>query len=414
MTITFAETRMDMHRAEAVEAAVENAVAEYADVDPLRGEYMGDGIPRTADGIPYDPETGRTNRIVLTKGGRSYRLLSPADVPTRQLRFLWYPWLRPGLNVLAGLGGSRKSTFAAFMCAQATRGLFTDQNGDHCPKTHVLYISQGEDDVNSILAPRLLAQGADSEYMHIFQVSAQGAFGTETTIPASAKDLQAIKSIASELKPGLIVFDPLSLLVNGDINSYQDVQPALVACNELAAIAGDCAVLGLHHWNKSGGFTGSQKFQDTARSFMEIATDPTDDHASIVTLTKANNSDKPSIRLTAAIVPFQNSDGTTSNVQIIGQTNESKVTVEDVRKFRANGEDAEDLGEIDQWCLDYLRTHGGKALSTEVYEAGGKAGYSRDQLKRAGRRSPYIEPKKDSKVMQGRWCWILNLKGNAQ
>lgn len=388
------------------------AVADYNDLDTSRGEYIGDGIARTAEGIPYDPETGRTgpNAITITHGTRTLRLISPADVQTRRLTFLWHPWLREGLNIIAGYGGSRKSTFAAYMCAQTTRGLLTDQDGHTNTPAHVLYISQGEDDTASILAPRLLAQGSDPAYTHILQVSTLGTLGTETTVTASREDLDGIKTICAELKPALIVFDPLSLLVNGDINSYQDVQPALVACNELAALADGAAVLGIHHWNKNGGFTGSQKFQDTARSFMEIAADPTDENASIVTLTKANNSRKPSLRLTAQIIPYHCTDGSTTTVQIISHTTPSNVTVEDLRRFQTNGEDAEDLNEIDRWCLTYLQTHEGRALSTEVYEAGRKAGYSRDQLKRAQRRSTLITLKKETKLMQGRWCWTLNPK----
>lgn len=417
MSMTFAQTRADKRRTELAETAMSAALADVAaDLDPTRGEFIGDGIPRTAEGIPYDPLTGATGigRITFTSKNREYRLVSPGDVETRELAFLWYPWLRPGLNIIAGYGGSRKSTFAAYVAAQATKGKLTDQHGNQCKPTHVLYIHQGEDDVNSVLAPRLLAQGCDPEYTHLLQISVTGMFGTETTVPASAQDLEAIKRMAMALKPGLVIIDPLALLVNGDINSAQDVQPVLVACNELAALTDGAAILGLHHWNKNGGFTGSQKFQDTARSFMEIAIDPTDDTASILTLTKANNSGKPSTRLTAALADWTNKDGTTSKVQIISHMEATNMTVEDLRAIRANGDDAEDLNEIDTWCLTYLRTHNGKALSTEVYEAGHKAGYSRDQLKRAGRRNKNIDVRKDAHVLQGRWCWTLKKKDETQ
>ena len=410
MTVTFSETRADAQRAALVERAVEQslalAVADYVEVDPLRGEFVGDGIPRTAEGIPYDPETGRTglNAINVCTNGRSLRLVSPNEVHTSRLQFLWYPWLRPGLNILAGEGGSRKSTFAAYMCAQATRGLLTDQDGHQCQPQHVLYIGQGEDDVASVLAPRLNAQGCIDEYTHILDVSVDGMFGTTTTVSASAQDLDAIKTICRQLQPGLIVFDPLSLLVNGDINSYQDVQPALVACNELAKLSGNAVVLGIHHWNRRGTFTGSQKFQDTARSFMEITTAPDDKTASIASITKANNSDKPSLRLTADLAPYECSDGTTATVQIISKVESSKLSVEDIRNSRTNGEDMDDVNDIDYWLLRYMKTNDGKAVYRDVMDAGRKNGYSIDQLKRAKKRL-HIESSKGK--FQGASYWKL-------
>ncbi|MBW3080671.1 AAA family ATPase [Bifidobacterium saguinibicoloris] len=358
------------------------------DIDTHRGEYMGDGIARTANGTPYDPETGNVGKgsITLTSGQRTFRLVSPADIKTTRLRFLWYPWLRPGLNVIAGEGGSRKSTFSAYVCAQATRGLLADQDGNRNKPGHVLYIAQGEDDTASVLAPRLLAQGCDPQYTHILQVSVLGTFGTETTATVGREDLDAIKTICAELRPVLIVFDPLALLVPGDINSYQDVQPALVACNELAEIAGGGSVLGIHHWNRNGSFTGSQKFQDTSRSFMEIAVDPDYRTTSIVSLTKANNAPKSSLRITADLVPYECSDGTTTTVQIIRATAPSKLSVEDLRQSRVNGEDADDMNDIDRWLVRYLKTNENRAVYGDIINAGRKSGYSRDQLKRAKRR----------------------------
>lgn len=406
MTVMFAETRADAQRVALAEQAMTEAVVDYAEVNPSRGEYVGDGIPRTAGGIPYDPETGRTGKgaITVCKNGRSLRLISPRDVHTKRLQFLWYPWLRSGLNILAGDGGSRKSTFAAYMCAQATRGLLTDQDGHTCQPQHVVYIGQSEDDIESVLAPRLDAQGCVDEYTHILDVSVDGMFGTTTTVSASAKDLDKIKTMCRELHPGLIVFDPLTLLIDGDINSYSDVQPALVACNELAAIAGGAAVLGIHHRNKRGTFTGSQKFQDTARSFMEITTDPDDKTASIVSITKANNSDKPSLRLTADLVSYECSDGTTTTVQIISKVEASKISVADISDSRANGEDSDDVNDIDHWLIRYLKTNDGKAVYKDIKDAGHKTGYSIDQLKRAKRR---LHIESDKGKFQGASYWKL-------
>lgn len=409
MTLGIAESHEERRHTMQAERELARAVARYG-ADATRGGSAGNGIPRTGDGVPRDPGTGHPvpGRIVITKGNRRLSLVSPAEVRTRRLRFVWHPWLREGLNVLAGYGGSRKSTFAAYMCAQATRGLLTDQDGNRCPPTHILYIGQSEDYVDSVLVPRLNASGCVSELTHILTVSETDESGTETTVSAAARDLKEIKEMCCQIKPGLIVIDPLSLLISGDVNSFQDVQPALVACNELAAVSDGAAVLGLHHWNKNGTFTGSQKFQDTARSFMEIAVAPDDDTASVVSLTKANNSSRPSLRLHAAIVPYECDDGTTTDVQIIDDVSSARLSVDDIRQSRATGDDADDMNDVDAWLAGYLKANRGSAAYRDVMEAGRKEGYSRDQLKRAKKRL-HIASVKDG--FQGKSCWKMPEEG---
>ncbi|MBT1169597.1 AAA family ATPase [Bifidobacterium sp. SO4] len=406
--VTIAASKDTLRRTALVEEAMKAAETLYADVMPERGEHIGDSINRTAEGIPCDPETGKVgaDAIRITKGARSVSLLDLREIKTKPLQFLWYPWLRPGLNVLAGKGGSRKSTFAAYIVAKATNGELADDHGKKCGKLRVLYIDQGEDDLASVLVPRMKAQGADLELVRLLRVTTLGAFGTETTVMAGKQDLEAIKRIVAEWKPELIVFDPLSLLVNGDINSYQDVQPALVACNELAQLSEGCAVLGLHHWNKEGKFTGSQKFEDTSRSFMEIAADPDDDMASVVSLSKANNSGKLSIRLTAKLTPFKTDDGGTTTVQTIDHVEESIITVEDIRQTLASGTNAEERSEIEQWIVDYLMKQPNReALANTIINEGFKvAGYTRDQLKRAKKK---VAVSKKSSEFQGAWVWHL-------
>ena len=406
--IAIAASKDTLRRSALAEKALNEAEKIYADIMPERGERVGDGISRTAEGIPYDPETEKfgADAIRVTKGARSVSLQDLREIKTKPLQFLWYPWLRPGLNVLAGKGGSRKSTFAAYIVAKATKGELIDDHGNKCGKLRVLYVDQGEDDLASVLVPRMKAQKADLELVRLLKVTTLGAFGVETTAIAGKQDLEAIKSIVAEWKPGLIVFDPLSLLVNGDINSYQDVQPALVACNELAQLSEGCAVLGLHHWNKEGKFTGSQKFEDTSRSFMEIVADPDDDTASIVSLSKANNSNKPSLRLTAKLSEFRTDDGGTTTVQTIDRVDESTITVEDIRQTLASGTDAEERNEIEQWIADFLAKQPNReARSTTVFNEGFKvAGYTRDQLKRAKKK---VAVSKKSSEFQGAWVWHL-------
>lgn len=362
----------------------------WPDVMPVlaeRGEFVGNGIAHTADGVPFDPMSGKIGQLTLTKGNRTSTLVSLDAVPPDTLKFMWYPFIRQGINILSGKGGSRKSTFAAWICTQATQGQLRDKQGNPCGKCRVLYIDQGEDDIAAVLAPRFRVQGADLSLVRVYQATVTGESGVEVPVTTGPKDMPALRSLVSEYKPNLIVVDPLALFVDGDINSSQDVQKALVACRELADISAEgCALLGLHHWNKSGVFTGSQKFEDTSRSFMDIASDPDDGTSSIVSLSKANNSDKPSIRITAALEEYTAADGTVDTVQVIRDVQPSKISVDNLRQSILNGEDADDMRDIDRWLRQFMASRGGKVLYSEIIEAGAKAHYSLSQLKRAKRR----------------------------
>lgn len=402
MTVTFAESKADMQRAAITEQTMRQAEAEYADavdLDATRGEHEGDGIARTSEGTPYDPVTGSVGTLAITKGNRTARLISLADVKPRPLHYLWHPFLREGVNILAGEGGARKSTFAAYIAAQATRGLLSDENGFKCEPQRVLYIDQGEDDLEAVLQPRFMAMNADANLVKFYQSTTVGPFGTEIPLTTSAADLNSLRTLVQEWKPGLIIVDPIAMFVDGDINSAKDVQPAMLACRELAVLAGEGAViLGLHHYNRSGTVSGSQKFIDTARSFMEIIKDPDNEDVSIMSLTKANNAALRSLKITASI---------TDNVQAISRVEHSNVSVEDIRQSRLNGEDAEDMNDIDRWLIRYLKDNNGKAVRSDILEAGfkSKGHFSKDQLRRAKKRLHITSDNKGT--FQGAWYWYL-------
>lgn len=371
------------------------------------------GIPLTENGTPFEPlNSGRPasiDCIELTEGDRTAVLVDPRSRKTRAVRYLWFPWIRKdGTTILAGPGGARKSTFAAYIAAEATNGRLLDKKGNANDACRVLYVTQGEDDLDSVLIPRIEAQGADLDLFRVFQIRVPAHDGLEVDAATGAQDLNLLRRMVAAYKPGLVVLDPLSLLIDGDINSYRDAQPALVACNELSQLGDGCAVLGIHHWNRAGTFTGSQKFQDTARVFMEIAPDPRDANSSIVSVTKANNSNKPSMRLTAGIVPFTTDDGEMDDVQIIAGVQPSDITVDDIRGARADGEDVEDADDCGAWLLDFLHKQGGAALAREVLDAGMKAHFSESQIKRAKNRlARHVRSEKDPKIFQGRWTWKL-------
>lgn len=64
-------------------------------------------------------------------------------------------------------------------------------------------------------------------------------------------DLKAVELKIREVKPRLIAFDPLYLMFEGDVNSAQQLTPALSWLMYLKQTY-NCAVILVHHWNKHG------------------------------------------------------------------------------------------------------------------------------------------------------------------
>lgn len=62
---------------------------------------------------------------------------------------------------------------------------------------------------------------------------------------------EALENFLTEVRPTLVIFDPLYLMFQGDVNSAKELQPALqwlmALRNELRT-----AVMLIHHWNKNG------------------------------------------------------------------------------------------------------------------------------------------------------------------
>lgn len=65
-----------------------------------------------------------------------------------------------------------------------------------------------------------------------------------------------------ELKPSLVIFDPLYLMFSGEINSAKELNPVLIWLLSIKERFG-CAVILIHHWNKGG--TGKEKVRGGQR-----------------------------------------------------------------------------------------------------------------------------------------------------
>jgi hypothetical protein len=107
-----------------------------------------------------------------------------------------------------------------------------------------------EDSARSTIKPRLMAANADVRRIHRPVARYRGA----RDLVSLPDDLERIAELAHETGARLLVVDPLSAALAGDVNSHrdQDVRRALAPLAQLAEDA-DLAVLLLAHFNKAPG-----------------------------------------------------------------------------------------------------------------------------------------------------------------
>jgi RecA-family ATPase len=171
------------------------------------------------------------------------------------------------ISVLAGPPGLGKTTLAVDLAAHVTRG---DLPGDIDDPASVLYVSA--EDVDSILASRLVAAGGDRERFLVLEA------GAGLKLPDHAA---ALADTAVSKGAKLIVIDPWSAFSTGDSHIEAEVRQAMAPMH--AALAEqEIAVLLVMHLNKSNAadlirrVSGSVAHTAAPRSALLWARDPSD------------------------------------------------------------------------------------------------------------------------------------------
>jgi hypothetical protein len=207
------------------------------------------------------------------------------DEPMESIKWLWPGWLPLGKLVLyAGPGGVGKSTVTFSWAATISKG-GKWPDGLPCQPGRVL-IWSGEDDIRDTMKPRLVAMGANCERIDVIRTMHGEIFDP-------AKHFAQLKV---QLKKGdvkLLIIDPITSAVAGDMNKTNEVRRNLQAIVDFAADL-DCCVVGITHFNKSSAgknpterVTGSQAF--TALSRMTIVSQKDQDSGEcVIARTKSN------------------------------------------------------------------------------------------------------------------------------
>jgi AAA domain len=248
-------------------------------------------------------------------------------------------WVWPGripagkVTMLDGDPGLGKSCITIDLTARvSTASPFPD--GHKPDKARCVLLLSAEDGVEDTIVPRLQAAGANRKLVTIVDHVADDGGPRPVELPA---DIDRIEKWCASLiyadddspdafwtTPGLVIIDPLTAFLAGEVNAHrdQDVRRVLFRLKVMAEETG-CAVVCVRHLNKAPGTNplyrggGSIGIIGAARSGLLVGVDPDDEDRRILAVSKSNLAAKaPSLAYRVLGATFRHGDEQIPTVRI--------------------------------------------------------------------------------------------------
>jgi hypothetical protein len=326
-----------------------------------------------------DEDDGPSRRIVLTPA---------SSITIRPVKWLWEDRLPLGaLSLLGGREGIGKSILAYQLAADLTTGSLPGVF--HRQPKPVLVVAT-EDSWEQTIAPRLLAAGGNLDLALQVEVVTVAAWRDQIVLPL---DVAALREKVLEVRPALMVLDPLMGRVSGKLDTHVD-QEVRQALEPLVAMADETsmAVLGLVHVNKSTSVDpltlvmASRAFTAVPRAVLFVAVDP--DKSGVRVLGQPKNSlgrpDLPHLAFTIHeehVADTNEGPVTTGKLRWLGETDR---TIHSLLRDGLEARNGTGSGVTDAagWLTDYLSIH--KVVESQRAKADGVGvGHNRAALDRA-------------------------------
>ncbi|SKC50497.1 AAA family ATPase [Plantibacter cousiniae (nom. nud.)] len=356
-------------------------------------------VPDTAK-----PERGERRTVRLTKAS-AIRTEKQLELKRGQVPL-------GTLTVVAGRGGEGKSTWVLGWLAEGTHGRL---EGDLHGMPITALIVSIEDSWATVMVPRLKAAGADLDRVIRLDVDTTVDTVTTETMPTLPLDIELFRRGIRDSGAKVLVLDPASSLMSGDLNKRIDARQSLDA---LAALARDeeVAIVLILHLAKGAGspsdkISGSHALRDAVRSVLMVARVSEDTDERVLTVDKSNYSQSvgQSFAFTIEATTVVTDDGQAVEVGRSVELGPSSTSVGEVMN-KVYGEDQDDDRNAAQtFIIDYLKhADGCEANAADVLKAGRAAGFSESELKNARRRarSPQITSGKSG--FGAGWVWQLD------
>lgn len=251
-------------------------------------------------------------------------VVRPAStIRPRPIRWAWAERVPLGaVTLLAGRQGLGKSTLAARLAADFTRGKL---EGDLAGQPAAALVASYEDPA-PILAARLRAAGADLALAGVVSLHEDGVEGL-LTLP---RDLALLAERARAWRARLLVIDPLVAGLDGRIDAHRDrdVRRALAPLAKLAEEL-ELAVLAVIHLRKGGAsealdrVSSSIAFTAAARSVLAFGPgEDAENGERVVAVAKSNWTAPPpslALRLRGAELEVGGEQLSASTIEFVGE-----------------------------------------------------------------------------------------------
>ncbi len=174
---------------------------------------------KPATRLPVIPKTARKTKLQDPKG--DVRVGRMSDVEAKEVGWLWYPYFALGkITFVEGDPNSGKSWIACAIAAAETAGLAWPGSkagaGKHGPTKgsggNVLILTC-EDGIADTVRPRLEKVGADLD--KVFFIA-----DTEDKERVDLKNIKLLEQAIAEVKPRLLIVDPLTGFVGSRVNMH--------------------------------------------------------------------------------------------------------------------------------------------------------------------------------------------------
>ncbi|OQW79308.1 MAG: hypothetical protein BVN35_02075 [Proteobacteria bacterium ST_bin11] len=191
------------------------------------------------------------HKVALMQEANKLNLKTFSDVSLKPINWIINEWIPRGeVTAQVGLPGDGKSTWACAIAACVSRGeALLHPSIEPNKRGHVLIVSN-EDGIDTLTA-RLIAAGADMTRVH-FLSTKEGENGESPFAFSNARDLNRLEgfNLLNEDNIGLIIIDPIYLVVDGDCSNNSKARKAYENLTKLAKQL-DCGILGIAHTVKN-------------------------------------------------------------------------------------------------------------------------------------------------------------------
>lgn len=418
------------------------AASKLATFEYGQNHFVGNGVAHTAGGHAYDVDTGERieegmaingsnlsdaqrafieNECAKIDGakGRHIELESLEDVEIVPRKWLLPSFLPVGyVTIYAGYGGTGKTLFALWQCAQLTTGL---SDGDWRDEpVDVIYI--GREDGPAALKAHAVAAGIDLKHFHVLRTYDDATGHDVEQSFRLPDDLDVLEDAVRDSGAKLIIIDPPESCIEGKLNDMRTARRALDPLAEFATRLDVCVLL-IGHMSTSGRLTGSEGFRDIVRSKVDFARD--EDAGDVVaTLEKSQytGNEGKSWAFKIATAEVRNKFGAIQLEPRVDPptwqpTERKAVDLINAKLWRGRRDGTRSkTAEVADWLTELLAN--GPMLAADVLKAGAEHGFTNKDVQNAQRRArdPRILSTPDpNHTGRGRaMLWSLDPQGTEQ